>query len=378
MSNSTYFNHYHHIAENWWERRNFTVNWWRLYAGDPKWAPPHYPTLRRALEPAHNSHLARLNPLFVHTEALPKRQQSSSPYATALDGWSTFERPVAATVVLFDPRRRDNTAYLSLLRCANDAGTLKRLLKYLIESLGARGYRRIIGPVGLSPHLDTGLLQDYWQVVPPLHTPYNPPYMPEIVGLVLRPLGRSQLYHLEISPELPPAPPARAKLLPLEPARLAGDLLPLLAAACPTWADFPPPDVEEAAFLLRWLGRWPLHGWLAEVDTQPVGFILLQPNLAPRLRLAKGGRNLLWRAWLAWASSRPVRHGRVLYGAVLPEWQGQGIGRQLLHQALLTAHQQGWHSLTFGPFPTMAPVVKFLKRHGAEPRQSYLLYQQEL
>jgi hypothetical protein len=45
---------------------------------------------------------------------------------------------------------------------------------------------------------------------------------------------------------------------------------------------------------------------------------------------------------------------------------------------MLVAHQHGWQSLTFGPFPTMAPVVKFLKHHGAEPRQSYLLYQKGL
>jgi hypothetical protein len=63
---------------------------------------------------------------------------------------------------------------------------------------------------------------------------------------------------------------------------------------------------------------------------------------------------------------------------VWPDWREQGIGDQLLHQAMLTAHQHGWQDLTFGPFPTMAPVVKFLKRHGAESRQSYLLYQQEL
>jgi GNAT superfamily N-acetyltransferase len=375
--NSIYFNHYAKIAEGWWERRNFTLNWWRLYAGDPKLAPPYYPSLRCALEPARNSHLARLNPLFVHTEALRKRQQSASPYV-APDG-SIFDKPVAATVVLGDPRRRDNTAYLGLLRCVNDAGTLKRLMEYLLETLASRGYRRLIGPTGLSPHLDAGLLQDYWHIVPPLHTPYNPPYMPEIAGIVLRPFARSQLYYLDIPPELPPAPPNRARLLPLQLNRLATDLLPLLVAACPVWADFPPPDAEEATFLLRWLGRWPLYGWLAEVDAQPVGFTLLQPDLAPRLRLAKGGRNLLWRIWLlAWASRRPVRHGRVLYAAVLPDWQGQGIGYQLLHQAMLTAHRQGWQSLTFGPFPTMAPAVKFLKQYGAQPRQTYLLYQKAL
>jgi GNAT superfamily N-acetyltransferase len=62
----------------------------------------------------------------------------------------------------------------------------------------------------------------------------------------------------------------------------------------------------------------------------------------------------------------------------LPEWRGQGLGRQLLHQALGTARQQGWRSLSFGPIPSSAPANEFLQRHGAEARQSYQLYQVEL
>jgi GNAT superfamily N-acetyltransferase len=329
--------------------------------------------LRRELEPGLNPHLARLDSVFVQIEAL-QRRRSTLPYGL---GAVDFEYPVVMAIALGDARRRDSAAYLSLLRCVNDPDSLRRLLDFLLEILAAKGCHRLIGPTGLSPHLGTGLLQDYWDVVPPLHTPYDPPYMPETVGLALRPFARSQLYHLDISAEFPPAPPVRTRLLPFDPTRLATDLRPLLAAACPTWADLPSPDAEEAFFLLRWLGCWPLHSWLAEVDGQPVGFILLQPDLAPRLRLAKGGRNLLWRAWLAWAKHRPTRHGRVPFGAVLPNWRGQGIGSQLWHQAILIASQQGWQSLTFGPFPTMAPGVKFLKHRGAEARQTYLLYQLE-
>jgi GNAT superfamily N-acetyltransferase len=201
--------------------------------------------------------------------------------------------------------------------------------------------------------------------------------LPEIADIVLSPLARSRLYRLKVPDEFPPAPPNRANLVSLEPARLVTDLLPLLAAACPTWTGFVPPDAEEARFLLDWFGPWPLFGWLAEVDSEPVGFVLLQPDLAPRLRRTGGGRNPLWRLWLTWAGRRPVRHGRLLFGAVLPEWRGQGIGHQLLHQAQVTGRQQGWQSLTIGPVPTGAPAHKFLTHYGAEPQQSYGLYQWE-
>jgi GNAT superfamily N-acetyltransferase len=126
------------------------------------------------------------------------------------------------------------------------------------------------------------------------------------------------------------------------------------------------------------LDNWPLFGWLAQIKAEPVGFVLLQPDLTVRMRRAGGGRNPLWRLWLSWAARRPVRQGRVLFMGVLPARHGQGIGKRLLHQAMQTAHQQGWQSLTFGPLPGVAPAVGFLERHGAEARQSYVLYQGEL
>jgi GNAT superfamily N-acetyltransferase len=379
--NVTYFNYRIHIAETGWDRRGFVAQWWRVYAGDSRWVPPYFPALRHELEPANNSHLARMAPVFIHLDALPRSQARPGRGSQPLQGLSTgalFEEPVATAIVLCDPRRQDGTAHLALLHCANDTESLERLVERLAEILWVNRCRRVIGPTGLSPHLETGLLQDHWDQLPPLHTPYNPPYLPEVVSGSLRPLGRSQLYHLDIPPELPPAPPARAQMVPLEPARLATNLLPLLAAACPTWADFPPPDAEEAAFLLRWLSPWPLFGWLAQVDAQPVGFILVQPDLAPTLRKSNGGRNLLWRPWLAWAGRRPVRQGRVLFGAVLPEWQGQGIGRQLLHHALVTGYNQGWQSVSIGPVPGRAPACAFLEHHGARSQQTYWLYQQDL
>jgi GNAT superfamily N-acetyltransferase len=288
-----------------------------------------------------------------------------------------LERTVAAAVALIDPRRQDRTAYLGLLHCINNVDTLGRFLDGAAELLRPRGVRRLIGPTGLSPHLGSGLLQDHWQQTPPLHTPYDPPYLPEMADIVLSPLARSRLYRLNLPDVIPAAPAGRAQLAPLEPARLAGDLLPLLAAACPNWAGSIPPDAAEAGFLLAWLTPWPLFGWLAEVDSEPVGFVLLQPDLAPRLRRANGGRNPLWRLWLAWAGRRPVRHGRLLFGGVLPEWRGQGIGSQLLHQAQMTGRELGWQSLTIGPAPTGAAANKFLAHHGAKAEQSYGLYQRE-
>jgi ribosomal protein S18 acetylase RimI-like enzyme len=77
-------------------------------------------------------------------------------------------------------------------------------------------------------------------------------------------------------------------------------------------------------------------------------------------------------------AQRRAAGGRLLFAAVLPQFRGQGVGRQLLRQALADARQQGWQQLTVGPLPTTAPGSAFLESFGAEARQTYLLYQRDL
>lgn len=370
-----YYNHRATIAEDGWNRWMFVRQWWRIYRSDPYWVPPYAPTLWRNLNPVRNPHLARLNASPIWLEALPRR---SSTNATPSFSGVAMEQGAAAALTLVDPRRSDATAHLAWLHCVNDADSLARLLDVLSERLASRGVRRLIGPTGLSPHLGSGLLQDCWNLQPPLHTPYNPPYLPELAENVWRPRSSARLFHLIVLPEPPLLKSSPARLMPLNPARLSADLLPLLVAACPSWLDFPPPDAVEAAFLLRQFSPWPLWGWLAEVENEPAGFILLQPDLAPCLRRANGGRNPLWRLWLQWGARHPARHGRVLFAAVLPGFRKQGIGRQLLHQVLVDAIVHGWESLSIGPLPTTSPGSRFLQHLGAAARQTYVLYQRDL
>jgi ribosomal protein S18 acetylase RimI-like enzyme len=319
--------------------------------------------------------LARLKSVLVWLEALPRA--SGQENVGSFSGIVT-EKAVAAAVAVLDPRRDDSTAYLAWLHCINDLASLERLLDAISEQLRHHGVRKIIGPTGLSPHLGSGLLQDQWNVIPPLHTPYNPPYLPEIAAATLRVRSSGRLFYLPTSPAPARSPTSPATLDTFEPHRLGADLLVLLASACPPWLDFVPPDIPEAEFLLQCLALWPLRGWLAKIDGEAVGFVLLQPDLALKLRRAGGGRNPFWWIWLRWTRQRPVRQGRLLYLGVLPEWRGQGIGRQLLQQAMVDGREQGWEVLTIGPLPTTARGSNFLKRAGAEPRQTYLLYQHDL
>lgn len=374
-----FFNHRFHLAENSWQRREFLNHWWQIYRPDPRWVPPPWADLLQTLAPERSGHLARMEPLLLYGEALPRQARPSSAQRHDLSTFSgsLFEAPVAAGLLLRDPRRQDGAAYAVWPHIANDGEVLVRFLDRAAELLQPLGIGQLILPVGLSPHLGSGSLQDYFHQLPPLHTPYDPPYLPELLAAVCRPLGRSLLYNAGVAAHLdePVAGPATLQRFELH--RLAGDLLPLFAQTMPVWAGFPPPDALEASFLISWIGRWPHTAWLATVDGQPVGFVLLQPDLSPLLRQNNGGRRLWQRLWMAWRSDKPTVGGRILFGGVAAGYQRLGIGRQLWQQALHCAAQAGWQTLSYGPVPSTAPANDFLQAQGLEPQRTYLLHRYE-
>ncbi len=374
-----YFNFGFDSPEGHWGRIGFLRKWWRMYADDARWTPPAWNWIRQAFVSGRFVHLERSRPLFMMVEAFPRRRQahvSGQPFQTINQGF-LMEEPVAAAVALTDPRRTDSTAHLALLHVANNRESLERLLHAVQENVGHEGIRRLILPVGLSPYLGTGVLQSHFHRIPPLHAPYAPPYVPELYTTVCRPLGRSLLFAVELSEYTDtPAPiPGPARIHPLDPNRLAADLLPLFAQTMPSWADFPLPDEPEAQFLLWWILRRPALAWMAEIDGEPVGYLLAQPDDSETLCRSNGGRSLLGRLQLRLLELRQLCSVRILFMGVHPGYRRRGIGRQLWQRMLAAGPANGWQSVTVGPLPSTASAgLAFLTAMGLSNRETYLLH----
>lgn len=373
-----FFNYSAHVFDlkdaSRWERGEFLAALWRIYGDDRRWTPPDYAALKRELDPRRNSHLARQQAMGVFVDALQRTGVRPGRQDQPVQLASLFELPLAASLVLIDPRRKGTTAHLALLRAGNDEEGLERLYYRSLEALAWAGYRRIVGPTGLSPHLGSSAQIDAWDRWPALHAPNNPPYVPDILGYKLRPFLSLRLYRAEV-PATCSEPSGPARLSPFDPARLAGDLLPLLVAATENPAGFPPPDVDEASFLLRWLRPEPLTGLLAEVDGNPAGFILLGPDTSGSYRTTAGGRRPWQRGALAVARQRPVQGGRLLFGGVLPAFRRQGISRQMWSAVQGVAAAAGWRSLAAGPVYEPSAAAAFLQEMGAAAAESYALYE---
>jgi GNAT superfamily N-acetyltransferase len=385
-----YFNYTLHAptaaGASFWERRAFVNAWWAIGREDERWTPPRYDPFRHELDPRRNNHLARLDAALIRVEALYRtgvRRARTDQQEIPLT--SVLERPLAAALALLDPRRRDGVAHLALLKLADDAEAFNRLYYHLVEALAEAEIHRIVGPVGLSPHLSRGALVDAWNAWPPQHTPTNPPYLPEILERRGRVAQVGRLYEVAVVEGSKGEAASLGAIQPFDVGRLAGDLLPLLAVATDD-GGFPPPDAAEAAYLLRLIGAGAVGG-LAQVDGAPAGFVLLAPDQAGRLRAARGGRAWWGRAALALGGGRPATAGRLLFGGVRPAWRGRGVGSALWGWALAEARARGWRSLTVGPVwsprrtgrvpaADLPPAAAaFLSARGAVARQTYHLYE---
>ena len=367
-----YFNYSTALAEAGWDRHLFFHHWWQAASADRRWSPPLYRFLYRALVRRREPHLQRMAPLALALDAMLRPDSAeSSVYPTPVGG-SWNERLVAAGLALRDPRREDGAVYLALPVLANDEESLARLLDAVAQRSAARG--PVIAPVGLVPWWGAGVLVSHFNLPPPLHTPYNPPFWPELFEGALEPLASSALHTFALAEAPPPAPlPRGVGVAPFDPMRLAGDLNPLAAAVLAS-ASFLPTDALELDFLLRSWGAAPLTGLLATVEGAPAGFALLQPDHAPLLRRAAGGRRLWGRAWLALRRARPARAGRLLLGGVAPQFEGQGCGRALWDAALAHAARAGWAALHAGPVEQGSPAAEFLAHLGAPPAQQYVTF----
>lgn len=377
---SRYFNYTTYYAERGWERSSFIRQWQRIYQTDPRWVALHYRQQQQLRHPQLSPYLQRVGAGYIRLEALPHRKQ------TIGFGGALWEESVAAAILCVDTDNTGRQGRLALLHVVNDEEALERLLHIAQEELWQMGCRRFIGPTGLSPQLQSGLLNDYFHVIPPLHTPYNPPYLPELISGSLRAQQQTHLYHYDLATaeHNQHAPTEfndnqrineRITLVPLTANQAQSpEFLPLWQAAVPVAEYAATLAMDEVHFLWQWTTVWPWAGWVAMAAEKPVGFVLLQPDFAPLCRQTGGGQNLFWRGWLSWRQQFGSAQGRLVYGGVLPAWRGQGIGAMLWQQTLGHAHEAGWQTLTIGPLAASSSGANFLQKRGVTAQQRYTLF----
>ena len=296
-----------------------------LHHGQPHFVPPLYIERRDALSAAKN-------PYFKHADVR---------FWYARQGDRKVGRISAQVCRLHTAKHDPQGGHFGLIECVDDAAVMAALTGTAEAWLRSKGMRRVLGPFNLSINEQMGLLVDGFGTPPRLLMAHD---MPHIGGL-LEQAGYAKAkdvyaYDYDMQADLPkavarllsrPVPPRltirqmRAKEYSVELAR-ALDIF--NDAWSENWGALPytPEEVIHLGKELK-----PLidarYFWFAEMDGEPVGFIIGIPDVNEAIRdidgklLPFGLFKLIWRLKV-----KGITGGRVPLMGIKRKLQSTAVG----------------------------------------------------
>lgn len=147
------------------ERRAFIRFPWKIYSGNPYWAPP-------LLSKQKSLFNRRKFPFFEHSEAefyLARQDEQIVGRIAAIKNNNHLKV------------YKDGVGFFGFFECIDDQEVADALFKRAEEWLAARGLTKIRGPENYSQNEDCGLLIDAFDRPPVIMMPYNPPYYQQLL-----------------------------------------------------------------------------------------------------------------------------------------------------------------------------------------------------
>ena len=309
----------------------------------------------------------------------------------------TVGRISAQVDALHQERHGDDTGFFGLIEGEDDEAVFTALFDAAEHWLRDQGMRRVVGPLNLNINQEVGLLaQGYDQ--PPffLMGHARPHYHPRIEALGYRPCQCTLAYRCYTDYEEPRAVARlrqrlakRVALRPLDRSRKASELALLRDIFNDAWNDnwgFTP--FTEAEF--KALGDMLLLAvpadlvWIAELEGDAVGFIVMVPNLNEAIQdlngrlLPFGWLKLLWRLKV-----RGLPSGRVPLMGVRRHLQdgpvGGGIAMSLIYHCAEAALKRGITTTELSwILEDNQGMRSIIERIGGTVSKRYLVYEKTL
>lgn len=352
----------------------------RLAAGDPNWVEPLRLERREFLSP-------RRNPVFEHCEA--------RFWLALRDG-----RPVgriSAQIDSLTPQEAGGPVGFFGMIDARDDAALSALFGAAEGWLAARGIRRVRGPFSLSVNQSCGLLVEGFDTPPYVLMEHHAPWLGPAVERQGYAKARDLVaYTLDTRKGLPERMRAAAErasaaatIRKLDPRRYDADLRAMTGVFNDAWAGnwgFVPLTEAETAAMARDLKPvlHPEFVRIAELDGEPVGFIVLLPNLNEAIAdlggrlLPFGWAKLLWRLKV-----RGLRTGRVpLMGVrrdVADTMLGKMLPLRLIYALQPDALARGVEELEMSwLLEDNRPVRRLIESLGSRLSKTYRIYEKDL
>lgn len=270
---------------------------WPIYKDDGAWRPPLVMERRMAFSPK--------SPVFDHLDW--------QAWIARRNGWP-IGRITAQVDALHQAQHGEGTGFFGLIEGEDDQDLFEALFDTAEDWLHHRGMRRIIGPINLNINQEIGLLTEGYDTPPYFMMGHARPYYgPRIEGLGYQPCQQLLAYEAANAYEEPRAIAVQRKRLerrldlrPFDRTQKTADLERLRSVFNDAWAGnwgFVPFTERE----FQALGQMLLLVvpddliWLAEIEGEAVGFIVMLPNINEAIAdlngrlLPWGWAKLLWR-----------------------------------------------------------------------------------
>ena len=354
---------------------------YRLYAGDECWVPPLRREERKRWSVRHN---ASLRSRWV-CRFLARR------------GDRVVGRIAAIVDKAFAARWEPHTGLFGFFECADDPEAVRSLLAVAEQTLHSKGIQRVIGPVNLATHDQTGILVEGFDSPPMVLSPYNPPHYARLLeGAGYRPYLDYHSYLWSPSDEPGPAVQRLVRsaacgrgiagdivVRPLSLRRWDSEVRTIFALYNVSFADvwgFVPIGWDEFVERARRFRPFlvPELALLAEEDGKPIGFALTLPNINEVLAHV-GGR--LWPfGWLRLARGLPrIRSARFILLGVRPEFTGRGVGALLAFETQAAARRIGVERVELSLVQaTNDRVLRVIDAFGCANLKTFRLYERDL
>ena len=362
------------------DRNAFIKFPWRIYQNDPAWVPP--------LVIERKEFLSRKHPFYEHGDAA---------LFLARAGGEIVGRIMASDDPNYNALHQSNVGCFGLFESINDQAVADALFNAASDWLRRKGREEIVGPIDYSTNYVCGLLIDGFQYSPTLLTAHNPAYYRQLIeGWKFE--KATDLYAWWFSDFTDTAVRLRrltSRMKDRSPASIrTADLKNLEAegrrireiyneAWQKNWGfvPFAEAEIDYMTKELKPIVESDLT-LLAEVEGQPVGFILAVRDINVVLKKING--RLTWFGLPIGLIKllyyrRRIKTGRLIALGVIQKYRRRGVAEALvlriIEEGMIKRGGAGELSLTL---ENNFMINRFLEAIGAEKYKTYRIYRRPL
>ncbi len=370
------------------DRKAFVELPYRLYATDPNWIPPLKSEVYGLITPGKN-------PWFEHGEAQLFLAETggrvTGRISAHIDQLALTQPPAQGM--------GPGTGFWGFFE-ADDADTARALIEAAETWLGSRGMTKAMGPFSFSYWDEVGLLVEGHDHPPTIMMAYNPArYQAWVEAEGYAGVQDLFTYALVIDQGFPELTNrivasgernARIRIRRVDKRKFDQEAALIIGILNDAWRDnwgfvpFTPAEIAYAGKKLKPLVHEDLIR-VAEVDGEPVAFMMTLPDMNPEL--AKYGGNLLpfnWAKLLLWLRRPKARIMRVPLMGVLKKLQSSRVASQLAFMLIEFIRREavakygasrgefGWVLASNGPMRSVGEAV------GGVVNKVYRIYEKPL